>query len=42
MHRREECRGFANSGCGNKALAQRMSQLEDTPHMNIDAAEALA
>jgi len=39
---REECRGFATHGCGNKAPAQGMLQLEYPPHINIDAAEALA
>ncbi len=28
--------------CGDKAPARRMSRLEYPPHINIDAAEALA
>jgi len=42
MHWHEECRGFANHGRGNKASARGMSRLEYPPHINIDAAEALA
>jgi hypothetical protein len=42
MRWREECRGFANHGCGNEAPGRGMSRLEYLPHINIDAAEALA
>jgi hypothetical protein len=42
MRWRKECRGFANNGCGDEAPARGMSRLEYPPHINIDAAEALA
>jgi hypothetical protein len=42
MRWREECRGFANHGCGNEAPARGTSRLEYPHHINIDAAEVLA
>jgi hypothetical protein len=42
MRRCEEFCSSANSGCGDEAPAQRMLRLEYPPHINIDAAEALA
>jgi hypothetical protein len=42
MRWREECRGFANHGCSDKAPVGGMSRLEYPPHINIDAAEMLA
>jgi hypothetical protein len=42
MRWRKECCGFASHGCGDEAPAQGMLRLEYPPHINIDAAEALA